>query len=381
MKILFTVEFYEPHKGGAEEVVKQLAERLAKKEHSVTIATSFLNERTFLELNRVKIEGFKISGNIVNGITGNKNEIEKYRRFLRGDFDVIINYAAQIWTTDLAFDVLNDITAKKVLVPFCYSGLKNHAYIEYFKKLPDYLKKYDKLVYMSPNYQDKIFGDKNMVGDKAVIIPNGASEEEFLNEDKFNIRKKLGIKTKYLVISVSNHYKAKGHAFVVDAFRKMKRNDITLLIVGEKFVSYGFRKIAHFFLDYLQCRFFSLVNKNIKLVDGKNRDLVVSAYKNADLFLFGSKVECAPLVMYESFASKTPFITTNVGNVSDHAGYLKIVSSPNEMSDVANNLLNNEKKREELIEKAFQLWKENHTWRGIAGRYEGLFASLVSRRE
>ncbi|MDI6820690.1 MAG: glycosyltransferase family 4 protein [Patescibacteria group bacterium] len=377
MKILFTVEFYEPHKGGAEEAVKQISERLILKGHEVTIATSFISQRRFSELNGIKIESFKIFGNLVNGIYGSNKEIKKYQMLLLRNFDVIINYATQIWTTDLTFNFLDKIPAKKILIPCGYSGLKNSKYREYFYNLPRFLKKYDSLVYMSPSYQDKIFGDQNGVGEKAVIIPNGASEEEFLKEDTFNIRGKLDIKTKYLLISVSNHYKTKGHAFIINAFRKTKRKDTTLLIIGEKFVSFGIKKIAHFLLDYCHCALYSLIDKNVRFSEGNDRELVLSAYKSADLFLFGSEIECAPLVMYESFASKTIFITTNVGNISDYIGYLKIVSSPSEMSNVVNIFLNDREKREKLTEKAFRLWKEKYTWQKITELYEKLFASFV----
>jgi glycogen synthase len=37
MKILHTVEFYSPSTGGAQEVVKQLSERMAEKGHVVTV--------------------------------------------------------------------------------------------------------------------------------------------------------------------------------------------------------------------------------------------------------------------------------------------------------------------------------------------------------
>jgi len=40
--------------------------------------------------------------------------------------------------------------------------------------------------------------------------------------------------------------------------------------------------------------------------------------KEADL-LFESKVESAPLVMFEAFASRTPFLTTEVGKVEDQS--------------------------------------------------------------
>jgi glycosyltransferase involved in cell wall biosynthesis len=373
MKILFTVEFYEPHKGGAEEVVRQLAERLVKKGHNITVATTFLPARKENNINGVKIESFRISGNAVRGIFGNAEEIKRYRDFLQGDFDVVINYAAQIWTTDLAFLELDNICAKKILVPCGYSALRDISFKKYFAELPAILKKYGRLVYMSPNYQDKIFGDQSGAGDKAIIIPNGAAAEEFLAADEYRLRQKLKIKTKYLAICVANHYRDKGHGFVIEAFKKMERGDATLLIIGQNPGNTALRKIKQFFTGCQKaCRWNSLISANIRLMPGSNRQAVISAYKNADVFLFGSKVECAPLVMYESFASKTAFISTPVGNVPDYGGYVKIVKTPDEMAEAANFLLDHPAEKNTLTEKAFRLWQDSYTWDKIADKYEKL---------
>lgn len=378
MRILITVEFYEPHKGGAEEVVKQIAERLVKCGHNVFVATSFVPDRKEKTINGVGVESFKISGNLVRGIKGKSNEIERYKNFLiNGNFDLIFNYTVQIWTTDLMFDILDKIRSKKALAPVGYSGLNNPKYRKYFEKLPEYLKKYDVLIYHSNFYQDFIFGKENGLLNKAIVIPNGASYEEFVEWQFDDIKKKLGIKTKYLLISVSNHYKAKGHRFVIRAFKKMKRSDTTLLIIGNKWVSFGWRKIAHFILDYIYCWLSSALNKNIKLADGKNRKFIVSAYKQADLFLFGSEVECAPLVMYESFASKTPFISTPVGNVPDYSDILKIVKTEDEMAQVANYLLDNNEIRKDVAKRAFNEWQEKYTWDKIFKKYEELFNNII----
>jgi len=157
----------------------------------------------------------------------------------------------------------------------------------------------------------------------------------------------------------------------------MKRKDATLLIIGNKFVSYGWRKWGHFVLDYLGCWLSSVFNKRIVLNNGKNREFVISAYKQADIFLFGSEVECAPLVMYESFASKTPFISTPVGNVPDYKNIVKIVKNENEMAGVSNYLLDNDEARKNVSKKAFSEWKEKYTWDKIAEEYEKLFKSLI----
>jgi glycosyltransferase involved in cell wall biosynthesis len=377
MKILFAVEFYEPHKGGAEEVVRQLAERLALRGHQVTVVTSYLPNRDFQKLNGVVIEPFKISGNQVRGITGGLGEIRRFQDFIASGFDAVIVYAAQVWTADLVFPILDKISGKKIFIPCGYSGLMDPAFAEYFKKLPEYLCKFDKLVYMSPNYQDKVFGDKNGAGGKAVIISNGAATEEFLKSDDYHVREKLNIKTKYLLITVANHYRDKGHGFVIEAFKKMNRQDATLLVIGENPGKDFWHKIKQLVRGcYKNCLANSLTQNNIKLIGGKNRELVLSAYKSADLFLFGSKVECAPLVLYESFASKTVFVSTPVGNVPDYQDYVKIVRSPEEMANSVNWLLDHESERLEMVNRSFILWQENHTWDKIADEYNNLLTNL-----
>ena len=375
MKILFTVEFYEPRKGGAEEVLKQLAERLVSFGHSVTVATTFIPDRSAGLLHGVTIESFHISGNIVRGIQGSASEIARYRSFLLQSWDVVINYAAQIWTTDLTFEVLGKIHGRKILVPCGYSGLYDPSYGQYFMELPAHLREYDTLVYMSEQYQDKLFGDQHGVGNKAMYIPNGAAEEEFLATDAFNFRKRFGIKTKHLVITVSNHYRAKGHAFSIEAMKVANRKDVSLAIIGEIPGKGGVLHAAHVIRGcYKNCFFASLMEKNIRVIAGKNREMVVSAYKESDAFLFGSEIECAPLVMYESFAAKTLFVTRDVGNVKDHKEYIKIVSTPVDMATTMSYYLDHPKERKEITDIAFEAWRRDYTWHAIAKKYEKLFA-------
>lgn len=377
MKILLTVEFYEPRKGGAEEVVRQIAERLAAKGHAVTVATTAVSARTERIMNGVEIEEFAISGNSGWGIGGLKEEIARFEKLLLGNFDIVANYASQVWPTDLALPLLDRISAKKVFIP-CGFQPDVPRYRAYYKEMAEYLRKYDAVSFASPTNPDKRWAAEQGIGEKAVIIPNGAAEEEFDVPAKYDIRSELGIRTPYLLIDVSNHYAAKGHGFVRAAFRAMKRKDATLLIIGEPFVSHGMRTAYHFLKDYARCWLASLLNSRVRLMRGTDREKVVSAYKSSDLFLFGSEVECAPLVMYESFAAKTPFITTLVGNTSDHSEYLKLVRTPREMAEAANKLLDHPEDRTLMAERAYVFWQEYHTWAKIADRYETLFSSLLA---
>lgn len=374
MRILFTVEFYEPHKGGAEEVVKQLAERLVGFGHEVCVATTKIRERENKVINGVRVEEFAVSGKAVRGISGQPSEKQRYQQFVCGDWDIVLNYAAEQWSTDLCFEVLDKMKAKKVLIPCGYS-LKKPAYYFYYQKLPEFLEKYDALVYMSSDYQDKKFGDEHGVGGKSVVIPNGASS---IGSDDLTFKKQYGIKTRYVALTVANHYRAKGHDFVIRAFKKMNRQDTTLLIVGN-IPSLGLKRLGHMILGcYPFCLLADLFNGNIKLLQGNDRSLVVSAYKTADVFLFGSSFEYAPLVMYESFAAKVLFVTREVGNVRDHENLLKIVKTPEEMAKTANLYLDHQNERGKIIDAAFSEWQAKYNWEIIAKQYESLFNRLLS---
>ncbi|MDE1969957.1 MAG: glycosyltransferase family 4 protein [Patescibacteria group bacterium] len=374
MRILFTVEFYEPKKGGAEEVVRQLSERLVTRGHAVTVATTRVPERTEKTIHGVAIEDFALSGNSVKGIRGAEEEKRRYQQLLiEGDFDVIVNYAAQIWCTDLAFLVLARIAAKKVFVPCGYSRLHHSQYKDYYEAIIQYLAEYDAIVYMSSEYQDYKFGEIHGFHNKAVIIPNGAGDE-FL-APSLGFKKRYGITTSRMVLTVANHYFAKGHLFVIGAFRKMKRDNTTLVIIGERPSGRSWYSCDMF------CTLFARYNPRIISLHDVPREWVVSAYQEADLFLFGSHLECAPLVMYESFAAHTPFITTDVGNVKDHAAVLTIIKTPQDMARAASELLDSDEKRVRQANTAYELWATHHTWERIALQYEELFKTLVYAKE
>src|SRR5579859_5149747 len=111
MRFLFCCEFYAPSVGGVQEVMRQVAERMVNRGHDVTVATTALEERHFRELNGVRIEGFHVAGNLVRGMQG---EVDRYRAFVTtGHFDVMMVKAAQQWTFDALWPVLDEVPYRK----------------------------------------------------------------------------------------------------------------------------------------------------------------------------------------------------------------------------------------------------------------------------
>lgn len=378
MNILHTVEFYDPSIGGAQTVVKQLSERLAAKGNQVTVATSKLNHSRDPVINGVSIQEFAISGNAVKGYHG---EVEVYQRFLMNhQFDLIMNYAAQEWTTDLFFDLMPQIKAKKVFVPCGFSRLHHPQYASYFAQMPFWLKQYDVNVFLSSTYQDIKFAQKHGLKNFKVI-PNGADEQEFLTKSSTNIRQKLHLPQKtLLILLVGSHTGQKGHLQAIEIFKRAATPNSTLLIIGNPIPGgCSYRCQLQQIIHYLSLTTYS--QQRHIIIAKFDRSDTVAAYQQADVFLFPSQVECSPLVLFEAMAAKLPFLTTNVGNAKEiiqwSGGGELLSPNPRQAAQQLKRLALNPIRRRQLGASGHRAWKKRFTWAKIAAQYEALYQSLL----
>ena len=369
MRILHTVQAYYPESGGSEEVVRKLSENLVSRGHEVTVATRRSPMRTFNELNGVRIVEFECGGNSVQGISG---AAQSYRDFVAGgEFEIMMNYAAQIWTSDLLFDLLPSLKSKNVFVPCGYSLLRDPRYAGYYEKMPDILRRYDRVVYLSPDYIDAKYARENRI-ENGVVIPNGAGLSEFTESRRGEYRRKHGLNDELLLINVSNHSSLKNHAFFWNCVRMLKGEDVSSVLIGNAFHKFPKKWLTE---CYAQCRGQG-VRLGVPVLESLPRAEVVEAYVDADIFIFGSLVECSPLVMFESFAGKTLFITTECGNVKEYEDVVCIVKNENEAVAIVKDFQKHPEKYQERIEKGYSYFTGRLNWELIAVEYERLYLSL-----
>ncbi len=391
MKILHAVQSYPPSTGGMQEVVSQLSRRLVKEGHRVTVATSAMDPRP-RTVDGVVIEQFDISGSTLRGY-GNKKEVERYQQFLiNSKFDVITLFAAQQWATDLALPVLDQIKARKVFVPTGFSALPLARYRKYFDNLAQTMPIFDMNVFLSDDYRDINFARQHGIKkNKTMIIPNGAAEEEFLPAPKLDIRSELGIDPDTtLVLTVGSHNRQKGHAEAIAIFRRANITNATLVIVGNT-VRLGCRRSCQWQASlFNRQKTNKLAGKKI-LIPALDRKATVAAYKAADIFLFPSQIECSPLVLFESCAAKTPFLSTDVGNAKEIVSWTKggmILPTEIDRKGLAHaetggsalmleDLSSNQPLREKLATAGFQAWKKSFTWGILTEEYNKLYQSLI----
>ncbi|MEH2502786.1 glycosyltransferase involved in cell wall biosynthesis [Bradyrhizobium sp. AZCC 1578] len=441
MKLLFCCESYWPHQGGVQVVMRQIAERMAAAGHEVSVATRVHPDRKTKHHNGVHIHDFEVSGNLVTGIRG---EVDRYRQLLTSfDGDAILIKAAQQWSFDALWPVLDQIKARKVFVPCGFSSFYEPSFKSYFQQLPDILRKFDHLIFYAEHYRDIDFARASGITSFS-IIPNGASEVEFARETRRDgrLRRELGIPTTDLVfLTVGAPINAKGHETVAEAFAQVDTagRDATLILNGN-WPPPGTRFRSDHFRAVLQ-RFASLnsMRKGVRLfreagmrgvidrlfpkppdeltriatvapalpasTDSPQptpsaprsapakktvlrldlpRHKVVDAFFEADLFVFASKVEYSPLVLFESAAAGTPFLTVPAGNAgeivrwtgggwlcpadADDRGYIKV--SPSVLAREMEKGIHAPDRLRELGDAGRRAWRERFTWSKIAHSYE-----------
>lgn len=219
MRLLFCCEFYFPSVGGVQEVMRQIAERMVARGHEVTVATTRLADRHVSQLNGVNIVEFGITGNLANGIQG---EVGRYQEFVASfPCDAVLVKAAQQWTFDALWPVLDRIKARKVFIPCGFSGLHEPAYRQYFADLPDILRCYDHLIFYAESYRDIDFTRQHGFSHFSVL-PNGASELEFNVAPDPGFRARHGIpEDSFLLLTVGTLTGVKGHREIAEAFARM----------------------------------------------------------------------------------------------------------------------------------------------------------------
>jgi glycosyltransferase involved in cell wall biosynthesis len=427
MRLLLCCESFPPHRGGVQEVMREIAERMAMRGHDVTVATSRHPRRKSKAVNGVKIREFKAGGKMVYRLNG---QIDEYREFVRTfDAEAILIMAAQQWSFDALWPVLDDIKARKIFIPCGFSGLYEPNFAQYFKELPDVLRKFDHLIFNAEKYRDIDFV-RNMGLTNFTVLPNGISETEFDQQPDTQWRQKLSISDDaFLFLTVGNPVEAKGHRQVVEAFSRLdiggqsavllsiadwhgsgspkrltRLMEIARLEGFQGLVQLVRRKLATLWelrlgnlsaiaapplqsIESIAAKVSAQPSKRVILTDLKRQELV-QAYFAADLFVFASRVEYSPLVLFEAAAAGTPFLTVPVGNADeivrwtdggilceaakDEHGYTRV--DPATLAVAMASCVKDRDGLSRLGATARQRWHDHFTWKVVAGYYEDILA-------
>jgi len=232
---------------------------------------------------------------------------------------------------------------------------------------------FDHVVFLSKRKDNDRFYDRKLVEKldykSFSVIPNGADFSE-ISGSSDNFRREYGIKTKWVLLCVGSFMWLKDEKMILKSFLRSKVNNSTIVFIGNRKTAYT--KM----LENIWRKAEKDPSVHVLFLENVPRSLVLSAYETADIYLLGSKSECFPLVILEAMASKTPFISTDVGCVPDLPGGL-IVRSTEEMAQGIRHLMKNPHESERLGKEGQRACVERYSWDKIVADYGQLFENLA----
>lgn len=383
MKILIATFTFLPEANGVSHVCYAHASGLVKRGHEVTVITTANIERNLKQMRKEGINVIqfyvKRSSNIRKGYSG---EIEKYQNFIANfEADVMFFHCWQTWTTDLAIPVFYLNKAKKVLVSHGVSAntilsprniISWLSWRPYIWKMPLMLKTFDHLVFLSTRNDKNRFYDyyltKKLKLSNYSIIPN-APFYIIRHKNKSRFKEKYGINSKYMILHVANYNFIKNQKMAIKAFIKSRVQNTTLVFIGSEKNIYTAELEAYVSKHRMEDKIFFMENLS--------KEEIVDAYQSADIFLCSSLSEVQPLAILDAMGCGVPFISTNVGCVSDIPGGV-IVRNLSEMASKIRMLIENDVLRNKLGKEGLQACEKYYSWEIIINKYEDLIKKLLT---
>jgi glycosyltransferase involved in cell wall biosynthesis len=379
MLVLHTAHSYPPDVSGVAEVVRQVSERLVGRGHEVHVATRARPGYSVQQrLRGVNVHRFELSGNWVLGLSG---DVAGYRTFARSrPWDVVAFHCAQSCTTDALLEVFKDLSGRKVFVGHGLSQYGSAGYAAYYELLARNLAAFDGLVALSNLLEESELC--RMYGLNApVAIPNGVDLAEWTRET-CGLRCRWNVGPRPWLVSISNHSPVKGHArFRTVACRlRARRPDLVATIVGDSYPAerWGLGRAGVKGGCWYACRAASLFDRTVQLRSGLPRSDVISVIKEATVVLVTSHREASPLVVLESMAAGTPWVSFDVGSVRENPGGLVALDEEDFVRNVSL-VLDDRALREELGRQGKARVAERHDWDLIAAQYEALYSRLATK--
>ena len=266
-RILYVVHRYAPYPGGSENYVRDMAEETLGRGHEVAVFTGE---------HKGDWNGVRVSGdpNIL---------MEKWDLIVvHGDASAqnIVHMNSHIIPSDILYMIIRPVATE-----ICLRALYNSKYIGCSSLADwDHVKKYNVL-------------------DKAVEIRHGIDPKISVGRPGF--KEKYGIKTDKMFLSAGGFWQNKAFDELVDSFNKANLADTTLVLTGYDNRSNLMPAATEFVKPFL--------------ID--DRDEVMSAISEADLYVLNSYEEGFGLVLLESMLNNTPWAARNIAGAATMREY------------------------------------------------------------
>jgi len=372
MKILVATFTYHPNVDGVAEAARSMVDILLAGGHEVSVATgeisSVIGEAT---PNAAAIYRFSISGTPAVG-NGFRGEVAEYRDFLtKHCADVIIFHGWDTWPVGVALPILPKLRGKFVLLSHGYAGhlvlnlrkfprgLRSwFRWLPHVLSLPWHIRAFDQVVFLSNKADFTRFFDvwvaKNTRCRNTRMIPNGIDARNW-HLIPTTFREFANLSDGVFFLYVANYFPGKNQAMALEAFCNANIQGSALVFIGSELGDYGSSVMATW--NNIRTNY---PNLSVHFHENLERSQVISAFRSCDIAVISSKSEAQPLTILESMACGKPFISTDVGCVSEFEGGI-VVNNTEEMAGAMRELAGNPAERGELGRRGKECFERNYS--------------------
>lgn len=384
MKYLFVVPYFIPAYayGGPTKVVYEQATGLAKRGHTVSVyTTDVLNSHCrYQGPKEVSLEGVQVRYfPVVN------NKLAYYLNYFRA-FDFYPYLKKTINNFDFVFihDFFTYQSRKTATlckarnIPYSVTphGVLGPTHVQFKKLIKKLFLLTNKHILANTDYaialtkyEQKVL-EHYLAKEKIKIIPNGVNLSNYsnLNSLRGNLRKKLQLEDKKIILFVGRLQEIKGLDVLAHAFKLILKevNDACLLIVGP---DEGYLKPLESILT-TQGIFSSV--KFTGLLKGRK---LLETLADADVYALTSYSEGLPLSVLEAAAARLPCVISKGCNVPEigafEAGYV-VDNIPEVISERIIKLLKNDKLRAAMGIQAREMVRKQFSWEIVIDKLEAL---------
>ena len=267
-RILYVVHRYAPYPGGSENYVRDMAEETAGRGHEVAVFTAE---------HKGDWNGIRVSGD---------------PQILLENWDLIVVHGSGVSAQDFVHQnssvIPSDILYMLILpshTPLSLQALKNSKYVG------------------CSSLADWEHVEKYGVSNKSVEIRHSINPKISIGKPGF--KEKYGNKTDKMFMSAGGFWQHKGFEELIDSFNKTNLTDTTLVLTGYDNRSNLMPAATEFVKPFL--------------ID--DRDDVMSAISEADLYVLNSYEEGFGLVLLESMLNNTPWAARNIAGAATMREY------------------------------------------------------------
>ncbi len=343
LKIVHITPFYDPVVGGMEELVKNIAEGLAKKGHEVHVLTTNRGHDG-KKLGRLSVEN--LSGVWVHRFRCyfKYGFISSFPGFalhlLKNRYDIIHVHAYRHPHTDIASWIGR---LKKIPVilhghgPFHEGSLSRAKKIIY--GLYDACARYGifksvNLIFAFTELEKAEYARRGADPRRIVVIPNSISDACFDSGNPEAFLDQQSLKRKKIVLCVGRLHPNKNHDVLLIAFAEICRfrPNCVLILAGPDAGEY--KKL------YVLAQSLG-IGEQFRWVGAiKERGDLTNVYRSATCFVMPSRYEPFGLVLIEAMAAGVPVISANAGGPSEivKTGENGLLFEPGNAEDLANKL-------------------------------------------